>query len=160
MIKVGIGFDVHQLASGEAFLIGGVRILSEVGSVGHSDGDALSHAIVDAILGAAGLGDIGSFFPSDDDSWKDAKSKIFLIDAIKKISDEGYIVNNIDSTIILEYPKINKYILDIKKGLSKTMGLDESKISIKATTTDRLGVIGEGLGWASMAVVSIIKKPE
>tara|TARA_Y100000748_G_scaffold74036_2_gene60906 strand:+ start:549 stop:1031 length:483 start_codon:yes stop_codon:yes gene_type:complete len=160
VIKVGIGFDVHQLASGEAFLIGGVRILSEVGSVGHSDGDALSHAIVDAILGAAGLGDIGSFFPSDDDSWKDAKSKIFLIDAIKKISDEGYIVNNIDSTIILEYPKINKYILDIKKGLSKTMGLDESKISIKATTTDRLGVIGEGLGWASMAVVSIIKKPE
>ena len=160
MIKVGIGFDVHQLASGEAFLIGGVRILSEVGSVGHSDGDALSHAIVDAILGAAGLGDIGSFFPSDDDSWKDAKSKIFLIDAIKKISDEGYIINNIDSTIILEYPKINKYILDIKKGLSKTMGLDESKISIKATTTDRLGVIGEGLGWASMAVVSIIKKPE
>ncbi len=160
MIKVGIGFDVHQLASGEAFLIGGVRILSEVGSVGHSDGDALSHAIVDAILGAAGLGDIGSFFPSNDDSWKDAKSKVFLIDAIKKISDEGYIVNNIDSTIILEYPKINKYILDIKKGLSKTMGLDESKISIKATTTDRLGVIGEGLGWASMAVVSIIKKPE
>ena len=160
MIKVGIGFDVHQLASGEALLIGGVRILSDVGSVGHSDGDALSHAIVDAILGAAGLGDIGSFFPSDDDSWKDAKSKIFLIDAIKKISDEGYIVNNIDSTIILEYPKINKYILDIKKGLSKTMGLDESKISIKATTTDRLGVIGEGLGWASMAVVSIIKKPE
>ena len=160
MIKVGIGFDVHQLASGEAFLIGGVRILSDVGSVGHSDGDALSHAIVDAILGAAGLGDIGSFFPSDDDSWKDAKSKIFLIDAIKKISDEGYIVNNIDSTIILEYPKINKYILDIKKGLSKTMGLDESKISIKATTTDRLGVIGEGLGWASMAVVSIIKKSE
>tara|TARA_Y100001970_G_scaffold69354_1_gene88461 strand:+ start:598 stop:1080 length:483 start_codon:yes stop_codon:yes gene_type:complete len=160
VIKVGIGFDVHQLASGEAFLIGGVRILSDVGSVGHSDGDALSHAIVDAILGAAGLGDIGSFFPSDDDSWKDAKSKIFLIDAIKKISDEGYIVNNIDSTIILEYPKINKYILDIKKGLSKTMGLDESKISIKATTTDRLGVIGEGLGWASMAVVSIIKKPE
>lgn len=160
MIKVGIGFDVHQLASGEAFLIGGVRILSEVGSVGHSDGDALSHAIVDAILGAAGLGDIGSFFPSNDDSWKDAKSKVFLIDAIKKISDEGYIVNNIDSTIILEYPKINKYILDIKKGLSKTMGLDESKISIKATTTDRLGVIGEGLGWASMAVVSIVKKPE
>jgi len=160
VIKVGIGFDVHQLASGEAFLIGGVRILSEVGSVGHSDGDALSHAIVDAILGAAGLGDIGSFFPSDDDSWKDAKSKVFLIDAIKKISDEGYIVNNIDSTIILEYPKINKYILDIKKGLSKTMGLDESKISIKATTTDRLGVIGEGLGWASMAVVSIVKKPE
>ena len=160
MIKVGIGFDVHQLASGEAFLIGGVRILSEVGSVGHSDGDALSHAIVDAILGAAGLGDIGSFFPSNDDSWKDAKSKVFLIDAIKKISDEGYIVNNIDSTIILEYPKINKYILDIKKGLSKTMGLDESKISIKATTTDRLGVIGEGLGWASMAVGSIVKKPE
>jgi len=160
VIKVGIGFDVHQLASGEALLIGGVRILSDVGSVGHSDGDALSHAIVDAILGAAGLGDIGSFFPSDDDRWKDANSKIFLIDVVKKILDEGYIVNNVDSTIILEYPKINKYILDIKKALSKTMGLDESKISIKATTTDRLGVIGEGLGWASMVVVSIIKKPE
>ena len=83
-----------------------------------------------------------------------------MVDAIKRISDKGYLVNNIDSTVILEYPKINKYIPEIKKALSKIMGLDESKISIKATTTDRLGVIGEGIGWASMAVVSIIEKPE
>ncbi len=160
MIKVGIGFDAHQLAAGEELLIGGVKIISDVGSVGHSDGDALSHAIVDAILGAACLGDIGLFFPSDDDTWRDVQSKVFLVDAIKRISDKGYLVNNIDSTVILEYPKINKYIPEIKKALSKIMGLDESKISIKATTTDRLGVIGEGIGWASMAVVSIIEKSE
>ena len=157
MIKVGIGYDVHQLRVDEDLFIGGVKILSDFGSVGHSDGDALSHAIADAILGAAGLGDIGKFFPSDDDTWKGVESSIFISDVISKITKIGYKVNNVDGTVILQSPKIEKYIGQINEALSEVMILDQSRINIKATTTDRLGVIGEGLGWASMAVVTLIK---
>ena len=157
MIKVGIGYDVHQLRVDEDLFIGGVKILSDFGSVGHSDGDALSHAIADVLLGAAGLGDIGKFFPSDDDTWKGAESSIFISDVISRITKIGYKVNNVDATIILQSPKIEKYIGQINEALSEVMFLDRSRINIKATTTDRLGVIGKGLGWASMAVVTLIK---
>ena len=157
MIKVGIGYDVHQLKADEDLFIGGVKIPSDFGSVGHSDGDALSHAIADALLGAAGLGDIGKFFPSDDDTWKGVESSIFISDVISRITKIGYKVNNVDATIILQSPKIEKYIGQINEALSEIMFLDRSRINIKATTTDRLGVIGEGLGWASMAVVTLIK---
>ena len=157
MIKVGIGYDVHQLKVDEDLFIGGVKVLSDFGSVGHSDGDALSHAIVDALLGAAGLGDIGKFFPSDDDTWKGVESSIFISDVISRITKIGYKVNNVDATIILQSPNIGKYIGQINEALSEVMILDQSRINIKATTTDRLGVIGEGLGWASMAVVTLIK---
>ena len=157
MIKVGIGYDVHQLKVDEDLFIGGVKVLSDFGSVGHSDGDALSHAIVDALLGAAGLGDIGKFFPSDDDTWKGVESSIFISDVISRITKIGYKVNNVDATVILQSPKIEKYIGQINESLSEVMILDQSRINIKATTTDRLGVIGEGLGWASMAVVTLIK---
>ena len=157
MIKVGIGYDVHQLKVDEDLFIGGVKVLSDFGSVGHSDGDALSHAIADALLGAAGLGDIGKFFPSDDDTWKGIESSIFISDVISRITKIGYKVNNVDATIILQSPKIEKYIGQINEALSEVMFLDQSRINIKATTTDRLGVIGEGLGWASMAVVTLIK---
>lgn len=157
MIKVGIGYDVHQLKVDEDLFIGGVKVLSDFGSVGHSDGDALSHAIADALLGAAGLGDIGKFFPSDDDTWKGVESSIFISEVISRITKIGYKVNNVDATIILQSPKIEKYIGQINEALSEVMFLDQSRINIKATTTDRLGVIGEGLGWASMAVVTLIK---
>ena len=159
MIKVGIGYDVHQLKTNEDLYIGGVKVPSDFGSVGHSDGDALSHAIIDALLGAAGLGDIGKFFPSDDDTWRGAKSSIFLIDVVTRIRKEGYKINNIDATIILEAPKLEKYIVQINKSLSEIMAIDQSSINIKATTTDKLGVVGEGLGWASMAVALLIKTP-
>ena len=157
MIKVGIGYDVHQLKVDEDLFIGGVKVLSDFGSVGHSDGDALSHAIADALLGASGLGDIGKFFPSDDDTWKGVESSIFISEVISRITKIGYKVNNVDATIILQSPKIEKYIGQINEALSEVMFLDQSRINIKATTTDRLGVIGEGLGWASMAVVTLIK---
>ena len=157
MIKVGMGYDVHQLAPGKPLLIGGVKVSSSKGSVGHSDGDALSHAITDAILGAVGLGDIGLFFPSDDETWRGADSRNFLIEAIKMMSDKGYMLNNVDSTVILQSPKLQKYIPLIKKSLAQTLIINEANINIKATTTDRLGVIGEGLGWACMAVVSVEK---
>ena len=157
MIKVGIGYDVHQLRTNEDLYIGGVKIPSDFGSVGHSDGDALSHAIIDALLGAAGLGDIGKLFPSDDDTWRGAQSSIFLIDVMARIKKEGYKINNIDATIILQAPKLENYIGQINKSLSEIMAIDQSSINIKATTTDKLGVVGEGLGWASMAVALLIK---
>ena len=159
MIKVGIGYDVHQLRTNEDLYIGGVKIPSDFGSVGHSDGDALSHAIVDALLGAAGLGDIGKLFPSGDDTWRGAQSSIFLIDVMARIKKEGYKINNIDATIILQSPKLENYIGQINNSLSDIMAIDQSSINIKATTTDKLGVIGEGLGWASMAVALLIKTP-
>ena len=159
MIKVGIGYDVHQLRTNEDLYIGGVKIPSDFGSVGHSDGDALSHAIIDALLGAAGLGDIGKLFPSDDNTWRGAKSSIFLIDVMTRIKKEGYKINNIDATIILQAPKLENYIGQINKSLSEIMAIDQSSINIKATTTDKLGVVGEGLGWASMAVALLIKTP-
>jgi|TARA_X000001036_G_scaffold83488_1_gene75530 2-C-methyl-D-erythritol 2,4-cyclodiphosphate synthase len=157
MMKVGIGYDVHQLRANEDLYIGGVKIPSNFGSVGHSDGDALSHAIIDALLGAAGLGDIGKLFPSDDNTWRGAKSSIFLIDVMTRIKKEGYKINNIDATIILQAPKLENYIGQINKSLSEIMAIDQSSINIKATTTDKLGVVGEGLGWASMAVALLIK---
>lgn len=157
MMKVGIGYDVHQLRANEDLYIGGVKIPSNFGSVGHSDGDALSHAIIDALLGAAGLGDIGKLFPSDDNTWRGAKSSIFLIDVMTRIKKEGYKINNIDATIILQAPRLENYIGQINKSLSEIMAIDQSSINIKATTTDKLGVVGEGLGWASMAVALLIK---
>ena len=155
MIKVGIGYDVHKLKKGLELYIGGVNISSELGSDGHSDGDALIHAIVDALLGAAGLGDIGTYFPSDSDEWEGAPSHIFLTDANNKIKNEGFIINNIDSTIVLEKPRLAQHIPDIVQSLSKILDLDRSKICVKATTTDGLGFIGNELGWGVLAIVSI-----
>ena len=126
MIKVGIGYDVHQLRTNEDLYIGGVKIPSDFGSVGHSDGDALSHAIIDALLGAAGLGDIGKLFPSDDDTWRGAQSSIFLIDVMARIKKEGYKINNIDATIILQSPKLENYIGQINNSLSDIMAIDQS----------------------------------
>ena len=155
MNRVGIGYDVHKLEQGEDFIIGGVKIFSDFGSVGHSDGDALIHAIVDALLGSSGLGDIGKYFPSNNKTLKGIQSSVFLIDAIERVGAKGFIINNIDTTIILQKPKIDKYIPEIKTSLCNIMKLKESKINIKATTTDYLGFIGDGRGWACMAVVSL-----
>ena len=159
MTRVGIGYDVHQLKKGELLYIGGIHISSDVGSVGHSDGDALSHSIADALLGAAGLGDIGKLFPSEDDTWKNVRSTVFLKSVVRRIKESGFLINNIDATIILQEPKIGSYIDEIKLSLATTMDVDHSYISIKATTTDKMGAIGEGLGWGAMAIASIIKEP-
>ena len=157
MTRIGVGYDVHRLDDGEDLYIGGVKIPSNVGSVGHSDGDALCHAIVDALLGAVGLGDIGKYFPSSDDSWKDVQSSVFLIDALSKINNAGFNINNIDTTIIIQKPRLENHVLQIRENLSKIIDLDKSKINVKATTTDGLGTIGDGQGWAVLAVVSLIK---
>ena len=158
MIRTGIGYDVHQLVKGESLVIGSVVIPSDLGSLGHSDGDALIHAICDALLGAASLGDLGCFFPSEESKWKDLESRYFLFEVISKVKKEGYVINNIDTTVVLKSPKLSLYIGDIKKNLVKITGLKKNQISIKATTTDNLGFIGNGLAWASLAIVTISDK--
>ena len=155
MTRTGIGYDVHQLADGEKLIIGGVEIPSPIGSVGHSDGDALIHAVVDALLGAAALGDIGQFFPSEDETWKGASSSHFLADTVKRIGDAGFSINNVDATIILQTPKLAEYISQMKYNLAYSMQVDESQVSVKATT-DRLGFVGDGSGWAVQAVATLI----
>ena len=160
MIRTGIGYDVHQLAKGESLTIGGVDIPSSFGSVGHSDGDALIHAVVDALLGASALGDIGQFFPSNDDTWKGAPSSYFLADAVKRIREAGFETNNIDATIILQKPKLEEYIPKMKYNLSHSMQIDESKVSIKATTADHLGFVGDSSGWVAQAIATLCIKNE
>ena len=155
MIRTGIGYDVHQLAKGELLTIGGVDIPSSFGSVGHSDGDALIHAVVDALLGASALGDIGQFFPSNDDTWKSVPSSYFLADAVKRIRGAGFEINNIDATIILQKPKLEEYIPKMKYNLSHSMHIDDSKVSIKATTSDHLGFVGDSSGWAVQAIATL-----
>ena len=160
MIRTGIGYDVHQLAQGELLTIGGVDIPSSFGSMGHSDGDALIHAVVDALLGASALGDIGQFFPSNDDTWKGAPSSYFLADAVKRIREAGFEINNIDATIILQKPKLEEYIPQIKYNLAYSMQIDESKVSIKATTADHLGFVGDSSGWVAQAIATLCIKNE
>jgi|TARA_Y100000034_G_scaffold124547_1_gene172870 2-C-methyl-D-erythritol 2,4-cyclodiphosphate synthase len=160
MNRVGTGYDVHQLAKGELLTIGGVDIPSSFGSVGHSDGDALIHAVVDALLGASALGDIGQFFPSNDANWEGAPSSYFLADAVKRIREAGFEINNIDATIILQKPKLEKYIPQMKYNLAYSMQIDESKVSIKATTTDHLGFVGDSSGWAVQAIATLCIKHE
>ena len=160
MIRTGIGYDVHQLAKGELLTIGGVDIPSSFGSVGHSDGDALIHAVVDALLGASALGDIGQFFPSNDDTWKGAPSSYFLADAVKRIGEAGFEINNIDATIILQKPKLEEYISQMKYNLAYSMQIDESKVSIKATTADHLGFVGDSSGWVAQAIATLCIKNE
>ena len=160
MIRTGIGYDIHKLKEGIPLFIGGINIKSSLGSVGHSDGDALIHAIVDSLLGAAGLGDIGNFFPSDDEKWRDAQSNIFLSEATRMIIQKGYQISNIDCTIIIQKPILQKFLPDIRKNITKILNISEEMLSIKATTTDNLGVIGESKGWSVIAIATIYKNDE
>ena len=158
LIKTGIGYDVHRLLEGSKLIIGGIEIKFEKGSVGHSDGDALIHSIVDALLGAASLGDIGQFFPSDNEKWEKVKSEVFLKFSIKKIRSIGYEINHIDTNIIIQKPKVLSYRTKIIKNLSQIMGIKKNQISVKAKTADFLGPIGEGRGWACQTIATIYKK--
>jgi len=157
MIKSGIGYDVHSLAKGEKLIIGGVKINSPWGSVGHSDGDVLLHAIVDALLGAAKLGDIGMHFPSSDERWKGKESIYFLDHAALLVREQGFEIDYVDSTVILEEPKLADIIPEMVYKVSYTLQIDEAAVSIKATTTDKMGFIGRGEGVGAMAIATISK---
>ena len=154
---IGNGFDVHQLEESIPLVIGGVSIPSSKGSRGHSDGDVLFHAIVDAILGSLSLGDIGKHFPSDSPRWKNADSRIFLEHAYKLMGEKGYSVENIDATVILQVPVLNPHIQKMRENIATVLSVDLDQISVKATTTDKLGFIGKGKGIAATASV-LIKK--
>ena len=160
MNRSGIGFDAHQLEKGIDLYIGGIKIDSDLGSLGHSDGDALIHALVDSLLGAAGMGDIGQYFPSDGKEWENAKSEIFLFEAKKILINNGFKISNIDCTVILQKPKINPYIKLIRNNISRILELNEKYVSIKATTTDYLGYIGDSKGWSVMSIATIIDTNE
>ncbi len=155
--KVGFGYDVHQLEKGFQLIVGGLKIPFEKGSVGHSDADVLIHAIMDALLGAAGLRDIGYYFPDTDSKYKGIDSKELLKQTIDLLKDKGFKVGNIDATVSLQKPKISVYIPEMQEILSEIIQIPVEDISVKATTTEKLGFVGEGKGIAAQAVVLIYK---
>jgi 2-C-methyl-D-erythritol 2,4-cyclodiphosphate synthase len=157
MFRIGFGYDVHQLVEDRAFSLGGIVIPHTKGSLGHSDGDALIHAICDALLGAANLRDIGYHFPDSSSDFKGIDSKILLKKTIDLLADKKYSVINIDSTICLQTPKLKDYIQQMQLVLAQTMGIPVDAISIKATTTEKLGFVGKEEGIAVYAVVLIQK---
>jgi 2-C-methyl-D-erythritol 2,4-cyclodiphosphate synthase len=157
-IKIGQGIDFHRLETGLNLWLGGVKIPSEKGCVAHSDGDVLLHAICDALLGAAGLGDIGNHFPDSDAEYKGIDSKILLKRTISLIHEKGYKVVNIDSTVCLEKPKISGFIDEMKKAISDIALISRENISVKATTTEKLGFTGREEGLVAYAVVLLDKQ--
>lgn len=157
-LRVGLGFDVHQLEEGKDFWLGGIKLSATKGAVGHSDADVLIHAICDALLGAANMRDIGFHYSNKDPQWKGKDSKFFLQDVTQKLLEKGWGIENIDCTIVLENPKINPHIGEMKKVLAPLMNLTEEDVSIKATTNETMGYVGREEGVNAMAVALIAKK--
>jgi 2-C-methyl-D-erythritol 2,4-cyclodiphosphate synthase len=157
-VRIGFGFDVHRLVEDRKLIIGGIEIPFEKGLLGHSDADVLLHAICDAMLGALALGDIGKHFPDTDPNYKDADSKELLKRVNKLVLANSYVVNNIDSTVILEKPKLMNYVPQMRKVIAEILGIGLEQVSIKATTNEGMGFIGKGEGCAVNAVVLLIKK--
>ncbi|TKG96085.1 2-C-methyl-D-erythritol 2,4-cyclodiphosphate synthase [Puteibacter caeruleilacunae] len=157
-IRVGIGYDVHSLAEGESLWLGGIQIPHTKGTVAHSDGDVLIHAICDALLGAAGLRDIGKHFPDTDDEFKGIDSKVLLKRTIQLLSEKGYTVGNVDCTLCAQRPKLAPYIDQMEVILAKLMKVDVDDVCVKATTTERLGFVGREEGMAAHAVALIVKE--
>lgn len=157
-IRVGFGFDVHRLVEGRDLWMGGVKLEHEMGLLGHSDADVLIHAICDALLGAANMRDIGFHFPDSKKEFHNIDSKILLAKTVELLAGKGYEVGNIDATICAERPKMNPHIPEMKKVLAGVMGIDEDDISIKATTTEKLGFTGREEGISAYAVALIEKK--
>jgi 2-C-methyl-D-erythritol 2,4-cyclodiphosphate synthase len=153
--RTGLGWDVHRLAPGRPLILGGVRIECEFGLEGHSDADVLAHAITDAILGAAALGDIGMHFPDSDPRWKGCDSLVFLKRARELAAAQGYRIANVDSTVILERPKLKDYREAIRSRLANTLGLAMDRISVKFKTAERVGPVGEGRSAESQALVTL-----
>lgn len=156
-IRTGLGYDVHQLKEGSDFWLGGIKVPHTKGAVGHSDADVLIHVICDALLGAANMRDIGYHFADTDAQYKGIDSKLLLKDVMKLLRDKGWEIVNIDSTICLQRPKVNPHIPEMKACLAEVMGIEEEDISIKATTTEKLGFVGKEEGVAAFATVLITK---
>ena len=154
-MRTGLGWDVHRLAPGRPLILGGVAVESEFGLEGHSDADVLSHAITDAILGAAALGDIGMHFPDSDPRWKGCDSLVFLRHAKGLAQDRGYRIVHVDSTVILERPKLKDYRQAIRERLAEALGVDLDRVSVKFKTAENVGPVGEGRSAESQAIVTL-----
>ena len=155
MTLVGLGYDSHRLAAGRRLILGGVEIPAELGLDGHSDADVLTHAVIDAVLGAAGLGDIGEHFPDTDERWRDADSMQLLQAAMAMIERRRLVVVNLDATVVLETPKISPYREAIRESLAEALWLEPARVNVKASTGEGIGFIGRGEGAAALAIVSL-----
>ena len=151
-VRVGMGIDIHALVEGRDLILGGVTVPHTVGLSGHSDGDALTHAVVDALLGAAGMGDIGGQFPSSDDAYKDADSLTFLSAIAPELAEAGWSVQNVDATIVAQRPVLSPFVKEMAANIARALGVEPSQINVKATTSDRLGITGREEGIAAFAV--------
>jgi 2-C-methyl-D-erythritol 2,4-cyclodiphosphate synthase len=156
--RIGFGYDVHQLEEGKKFVLGGITLPHNKGPVAHSDGDVLIHAICDAILGAANLGDIGVHFPDNLIEFKGIDSKLLLKKTVELLIDKGFVIGNVDSTICLQRPKIKDFIPEMQEALAKVLDISVNNISIKATTTEKLGFVGREEGVSAYAVVLVYKE--
>ncbi|HWC30911.1 MAG TPA: 2-C-methyl-D-erythritol 2,4-cyclodiphosphate synthase [Dehalococcoidia bacterium] len=154
-MRIGQGYDVHPFEQGKRLVLGGVVFDGERGLAGHSDGDALTHALIDALLGAAALGDIGTHFPSSDQRWRDADSLELLKQVAKVVVAAGYSIINVDMTVVAEQPRVAPRVRDMRARLAQAMGLDIGQVSVKATTTDGLGTLGRGEGIAAQAIALV-----
>jgi 2-C-methyl-D-erythritol 2,4-cyclodiphosphate synthase len=154
-MRVGIGYDVHKLVKGRPLILGGVEVPFEKGLDGHSDADVLVHAVMDALLGAAGLGDIGRHFPDSDQQYKGISSLVLLEKVKQMLQDNGLSVSNIDSVVVLEIPKLKDYIPGMQEAMAKALGVEPGQVSVKATTSEGLGFTGSGQGIAAYAVALV-----
>lgn len=157
-MRIGHGYDVHRLTSGRKLILGGVDIPFELGLLGHSDADVLTHAVMDALLGAAGLGDIGNAFPDTDPAYEGADSLKLLDTVMEMLTGAGYRVGNVDATILAQRPKLAPYISQMRKNLAERMGVSADCVNVKATTEEKLGFTGSGAGMAAHAVCLLEKK--
>ncbi len=158
MIKSGIGYDVHKLVKGKRLVLGGIEVPYEYGLEGHSDADVLIHSVIDAIIGALGKGDIGLHFPDTDPQYKDINSMFLLKEVFSWMKADGYVINNIDSVIIAQRPKLSPYIPEMRKNIANVLEVYIESINIKATTTEGLGFCGRGEGIAALSIVTLIKE--
>jgi 2-C-methyl-D-erythritol 2,4-cyclodiphosphate synthase len=157
-LRTGVGFDVHAFVEGRKLILGGIEIKHNKGLSGHSDADAILHAVTDALLGSLSLGDIGAHFPDDDPRYKNADSTVFLKKANELVRNRGFFVNNIDVVVLLQQPKIAPYVRKMKDKIAKILDIGADRISIKATTTEKLGFVGREEGISVMAVATVVKK--
>ncbi len=158
MFRIGHGYDVHKLTEGRKLILGGVEIPHTHGLLGHSDADVLVHAIMDAMLGALALGDIGHLFPDTDDAYKGADSMKLFAEVCRVVDEKGYKLGNMDATVIAQAPKLAPHIDTMRENIAKTAGCDVSQVSVKATTEEKLGFTGEKLGISAHCVVLMVKK--
>ena len=157
-IRIGHGYDVHRLTEGRPLILGGVHIPYERGLLGHSDADVLAHAVMDALLGAAALGDIGGLFPDSDERWRGADSLRLLEQVTALLAENGWEIGNVDATVLAQAPKLALYIPEMRQKLAAAMGVDASQVSVKATTEEHLGFTGAGEGMACHAVALLSRK--